>query len=153
MCLVFTKNMTNKFNNDVRQQVEQLKSKKLWEIEREISAKRILWVKNNVKENVTSPRKAFELLFFIYMGLSESELIVISETENEIEWLSRNDCPILEACKKLNLDTKIVCKFAYEKSTQAFLSQLNPQLRFSRSYSEIRPYHEHCREKITKISR
>jgi tRNA(Arg) A34 adenosine deaminase TadA len=38
-----------------------------------------------------------------------------------------------------------------EKSTQAFLSQLDPQLRFLRSYQEIRPRAPHCREMILRV--
>jgi tRNA(Arg) A34 adenosine deaminase TadA len=68
-----------------------------------------------------------------------------------IEWLSTNPCPTLEACNLLKLDTRKVCRAAYEKSTQAFLSQLDPRLRFLRSYDEIRPYAHHCREMIVRI--
>jgi tRNA(adenine34) deaminase len=41
----------------------------------------------------------------------------------------------------------VVCRAVYEKSTQAFISQLDPQLRFLRSYEEIRPYSRHCKER------
>ena len=43
----------------------------------------------------------------------------------------------------LGLDTRSVCRGAYEKSTQAFISHMDPELRFLRSYSEIRPYSDH----------
>jgi len=45
----------------------------------------------------------------------------------------------------------VVCRAAYEKSTQAFLSQLDPQLRFLRSYAEIRPCAPHCLERIVRV--
>jgi tRNA(Arg) A34 adenosine deaminase TadA len=38
-----------------------------------------------------------------------------------------------------------------EKATQAFLSRINPQLRFYRSYEEIRPSADYCHEKIIRI--
>ncbi len=44
-----------------------------------------------------------------------------------------------------------MCRAAYEKSTQAFVSQLDPQLRFLRSYAEIRPYAGYCRESIVRV--
>ena len=60
-------------------------------------------------------------------------------------------CPTLEACGALGLDTRQVCRAVYEKSTQAFLSQIDPQLRFLRSYEEIRPHSNHCKEMIVRI--
>jgi tRNA(Arg) A34 adenosine deaminase TadA len=62
-----------------------------------------------------------------------------------------NPCPTLEACAHLKLDTRIVCRQAYEKSTQAFISQLDPGLRFVRSYTEIRPFAKICRESIIRV--
>ena len=37
-----------------------------------------------------SPRDAFEMLFFDYMGLSEKEVPVLSESPGEIVWASAN---------------------------------------------------------------
>jgi tRNA(Arg) A34 adenosine deaminase TadA len=97
-----------------------------------------------------TPREAYELLFFENMGLSPDELPVISESPDEIVWLSRNRCTLLEACIALGLDTRKVCRPVNEKATQAFLSRLNPQLRFHRSYDEIRPHADACKEKVTR---
>jgi len=97
-----------------------------------------------------TPRQAYELLFFENMGLSPDELPIISESPDEIVWLSRNRCSLLEACLALGLDTRQVCRPVNEKATQAFLSRLNPQLRFHRSYDEIRPHAAVCREKIVR---
>ena len=97
-----------------------------------------------------SPRQAYELLFFENMGLSPDELSIVSESPDEIVWLSRNRCSLLEACVALGLDTRQVCRPVNEKATQAFLSRLNPQLRFHRSYEEIRPHADYCREKIVR---
>jgi tRNA(Arg) A34 adenosine deaminase TadA len=84
------------------------------------------------------------------MGLSLSDLPVVSESENEITWLSKNRCPTLDACKALGLDTRSVCRSVYEKPTQAFLSWLDPQLRFVRDYEVIRPHAPYCRERILR---
>lgn len=85
------------------------------------------------------------------MGLSEEELPIVVDTKAEIAWLSINNCPTLEACKALGLDTRQVCRAVYEKSTQALFSQLDPQLRFLRSYEDIRPHSKHCREMIVRV--
>jgi tRNA(Arg) A34 adenosine deaminase TadA len=99
-----------------------------------------------------TPREAYELLFFENMGLERSKLPVISESPDEIVWLSRNRCSLLEACVALGLDTRKVCRPVNEKATQAFLSRLNPQLRFHRSYDEIRPHANYCKEKIARTN-
>ncbi len=98
-----------------------------------------------------SPRQAYELLFRDYMGLDLLELPVVEESDSHVTWLSRNACPTLEACSRLGLDTREVCRVVYEKPTQLFLSRLDPSLRFVRDYSAIRPYAPHCRESIVRL--
>ncbi|MDR3573799.1 MAG: nucleoside deaminase [Anaerolineaceae bacterium] len=143
------------FELKVNQQIERLQSRSFGVIEAEVAQKRIDWVAQNrmivPPRPALSPRQAFELLFFTYMGLATQDLPVVAETDQQISWLSSNPCPTLEACLRLGLDTRQVCRSAYEKSTQAFLSQLDPQLRFYRSYQEIRPYAPYCRETIQLV--
>jgi tRNA(adenine34) deaminase len=91
------------------------------------------------------------MLFFDYMGLSSADLPVLSESDTEITWLSQNPCPTLQACIELGLDTQTICRAAYEKSTQVFLSHIDPQLRFLRSYQDIRPSAPVCREWIYRV--
>jgi len=147
--------MADNFELKVESQIERLKRSACPEIEREVAQKRIAWVKENHpttgKQAHLSPRQAFEILFFEYMEIPANELPVLSETDNEIVWHSLNRCPTLEAALRLGLDTRQICRAAYEKSTQAFLSVMDPQLRFLRSYEEIRPYAEHCQETIIRV--
>ena len=142
------------FQSKVQTQVEKLQSFSLRDIEKSVTAKRMDWWAAQTPRKdgrQITPREAFESLFFDYMGLTKTDLPVLSESDSEIVWESRNPCPTLQACAQLGLDTRTVCKKAYEKSTQAFISQLDPQLRFVRSYSEIRPYAEYCRESIIRM--
>lgn len=147
--------MTNDFDIKVRQHVERLKTTPYPAIEREVAEKRIAWFKqqfpNKDEDERPTPRRAFELLFFDYMGLSPDDLPIVSETDDEIVWRSLNPCPTLEACHALGLDTRKACRAAYEKSTQALISLLDPQLRFLRSYTEIRPHAPHCLERIVRL--
>jgi len=144
--------MPNSFEQIVEKQIKKFQTQKYQDIEQSVARKRIDWIKKNYGRvnNDISPRQAYEILFFEYMGLDQSSIPVLTETEDMIEWSSQNNCPTLEACNILKLDTKHICRAIYEKSTQAFLSQLNPQLRFYRSYENIRPYSYHCSEKIIK---
>jgi tRNA(adenine34) deaminase len=147
--------MQDSFETKVDQQIKRLRSCSFQAIEREVAEKRIAWFKQNHPcpkgSGRPSPRSAYQLLFFEYLGLPADELPIVLEIETEIAWLSLNQCPTLEACKALGLDTRQVCRAAYEKSTQALVSQLDPQLRFLRSYEEIRPHVNHCRERIVRV--
>ncbi len=150
--------MTSDFDAQVRRHVERLNRHSFQEIEAAVARKRISWFKRNQRNHQAtaahkrlSPREGYEFLFHEYMGLSQVELPVVSETESEVVWLSRNRCPTLDACHELGMDTRVVCRAVYEKSTQALLSQLDPQLRFLRSYDEIRPDSGHCKEMIARV--
>jgi tRNA(Arg) A34 adenosine deaminase TadA len=143
------------FDDQVRNQIERLQDHSLRTIERQTIEKRMAWWEargNTPRDSTPSPRLAFETLFFEYMGLVPADLPIVRESEDEIVWESRNPCPTLEACRSLNLDTRTVCRDAYEKSTQAFVSRLDPQLRFLRDYAHIRPFADHCRERIVRVN-
>jgi hypothetical protein len=142
------------FAERVRQQMGRLQSRSLEAIEAEVAEKRAAWVRQrrpDLPGSGLSPRQAYELLFFAYMGLSPDDLPVESETEAKIVWRSQNPCPTLEACRALGLDTRKVCREAYERSTQAFFDQIDPHLRFGRSYEVIRPYAPYCLEWIERL--
>ncbi len=147
--------MTSLFEMKVDEQVERLQKLTLQEIENEVTRKRLDWMDKRFPGSgdpgIHIPRQAFQLLFFEYMGLDPQELPIVAETQDEIVWDSINPCPTLEACRLLSLDTRIVCRAAYDKSTQAFLTRLDPRLQFIRSYAEIRPYAPYCRERIVRI--
>jgi tRNA(adenine34) deaminase len=147
--------MDEDFEQKLKQHIERLKTFSFREMEDEIAQNRITWLKRNRPaasgHTRISPRQAFELLFFDYMGLSRDELPVLSDTATQIVWQSRNRCPTLEAVQGLGLDTRLICRAVNEKSTQAFLSQLDPRLRFLRSYKEIRPYTGYCKEMIVRV--
>jgi tRNA(Arg) A34 adenosine deaminase TadA len=147
--------MESDYEAQVRSQVEKLTTFTLPEIQTRVTQKRVAWLDEKFSGGVIphplTPRNALELLFFDYMGLDPRSLAVIAESEAEITWISRNPCPTLAACAVLDLDTRVVCRAAYEKSTQAFLSRLNPELRFLRSYQHIRPYADGCQESIVRV--
>jgi tRNA(Arg) A34 adenosine deaminase TadA len=146
--------MANDFAFKVQRHLERLQHCSFRDIEAEVAQKRRAWFQNNLiaaRLDRPTPRQAFDLLFFDYMGLSPADLPIVSESETEIVWQSANPCPTLEAVKALGLDTRVVCRATTEKSTQAFVSQIDPQLRFLRSYEEIRPYANHCRELIVRV--
>jgi tRNA(Arg) A34 adenosine deaminase TadA/catechol 2,3-dioxygenase-like lactoylglutathione lyase family enzyme len=130
------------------------------DLERRRSEKRLAWlgargcparVDTPLPVTPVSPREAFELLFFEYMRLAPERMPVVEESPDHIVWLSEDDCPTLEACRRLGLDTRQICRAVSERPVQTFLSRLDPRLRFVRDYDEIRPYAGHCREQILRI--
>ncbi len=131
-----------------------LKNKSLEEIKQVIITKRLDWYeKNKDKLNVkgTEVEKAFHILLFDYMQINPEDIKIVERIDNKIVFRSYNYCPILGACKKLGLDTKKVCKAINESSVNDFLKKINPKLEFGRSYEEIRPYKDYCKEWIELI--
>jgi hypothetical protein len=98
------------------------------------------------------PRQAYTLVLLVYMGLDPSEVPVVYEDDRTIIWRSTNFCPTLEACRRLGLDTRIVCRAATEAAVQALAARLDPRLRFSRNYAAgLRPYEDYCEEQIALL--
>ena len=98
------------------------------------------------------PRQAYTLVLLIYMGLDPRDVPVVYEDDRTIIWRSINFCPTLEACRRLSLDTRIVCRVGTEVPVQALIACLDPRLRFSRDYAAgLRPYADYCEEQITLL--
>lgn len=145
---------TQAFDDLVKQQIQRLSTKTLKTIEDETIVKRNAWWdarEHAAPEKPHTPRDAYETLFFDYMRLDPGDVPVVYEDCNEIIWASRNPCPTLDACIALDLDTRTVCRRAYEKSTQAFVSRMDPELRFLRNYTDIRPRSDRCLERIVRV--
>jgi tRNA(Arg) A34 adenosine deaminase TadA len=140
-------------DSKLHRQIRSFREKSLGELLTHSVLKRREWISRRIRKTARSwtPREAYELFLLDYLGLDSGSVPIVSETDDEIVWDSLNECPTLEACQHLGLDTRTVCRQIYEKSTQAFLSDLDPQLRFWRSYEHIRPYASSCREAIYKI--
>ncbi len=144
----------------VDREIEALQTGDYGILERRRSQKRLEWLTRRgypprsggpfLPEPV-SPREAYELLFLDYLGLGAEQVPVVEESGDRIAWLSFNDCPTLEACRRLGLDTREVCRATAERPVQTFLSRLDPRLRFVRDYVTIRPHAGHCREQILRL--
>jgi hypothetical protein len=110
------------------------------------------WEANHLRLDLRGPlpRQAYSLVLLVYMGLDPHEVPVVYEDDRMIIWHSTNFCPTLEACRRLGLDTRIVCRTATEAAVQALIARLDPRLRFSRNYAAgLRPYADYCEEQIT----
>ena len=98
------------------------------------------------------PRRAYTLVLLGYLRLDPGEVPVVYEDDRTIIWRSTNFCPTLEACRRLGLDTRVVCRAATEGAVQALIARLDPRLRFSRDYATgIRPYADYCEEPIALL--
>ncbi len=146
--------MDAEFERSVERQVALLREGDLRALEAATTAKRLAWLDARggpLRSAPPTPRRLFEALFLEYMQLAPADLPVLSESPEHITWASRNPCPTLEACRRTGLDTRSVCKAAFERSTQAFLSWFDPRFRFLRDYARIRPWAEHCVERIVRV--
>jgi len=133
-------------------QEKELTPKQLAEL---ITKRRTTWIKEHLEEmlmkypNLSPEEQAYRIVFFEHMGINpeHSRMIRISPTKIKIE--SYNFCPYLEACQTLNLDTRFVCKEIGEPSIQQMMKLINPKLRFSRNYTQVRPHNgTFCEEYI-----
>jgi tRNA(adenine34) deaminase len=148
---------TDEDEGRVRRQVEQLRAcagdyRSLHEA---LLRKRLAWWEANrqgLDLRGPLPRQAYTLVLLVYMGLDPLEVPVVYEDDRTIIWRSTNFCPTLEACRRLGLDTRSVCRAATEGSVQAMIARLDPRLRFSRTYGAgIRPYAAFCEERIDLV--
>ncbi len=92
--------------------------------------------------------RGFQAFLLEYVGTSPEEHEIVEKSPTRIVYRSYNYCPTLEACRILGLDTRKVCRLAYERPAQAFLAQIDPRLVFRRNYEQIRPYTPYCEEII-----
>ncbi len=121
-------------------------------LEQCVIAKRSAWLDENLEklEQTDDPvYDAYRLFYEVYLGVStpgDGEIIERTERKMVTRWW--NHCPTLEACLKLGLDTRQVCRKVYHQPVQEFLLQVNPRLRFERNYASLRPYTAYCEEII-----
>jgi tRNA(adenine34) deaminase len=114
--------------------------------------KRLSWLDRNIKalEKTGNPLiDGYKIFYESYLGLSipqDGEIIEATDRQLVTRWW--NYCPTLEACQKLGLDTREICKKVYHKPVQVLLSKIDPRLRFKRNYDALRPYTPYCEETI-----
>lgn len=121
-----------------------------------IARRRIAWIKEHLDEMLVKYRglspeeQAYKIVFFEHMGIDPKHSKIVRISPRKIKIISYNFCPYLEACKQLRLDTKFVCKEIGEQSINKMIAIINPNLRFSRNYANIRPHNEEefCEEYI-----
>lgn len=122
-----------------------------------ITQKRVNWIKKNKNlvemlekyKGLNVIEQAYNIIFFDYMKINPKHLKMSYISENKISIDSYNPCPYLEACKTLELDTKNICKVILEPPINEMIKIINPNLRFTRNYDNIRPYNkDFCEEHI-----
>ncbi len=124
-------------------------------LERCVLDKRTAWLDSNLARlgHTADPlADAYRIFYQEYLGLSAPDDGEIAE-RGPRRLVSRwwNRCPTLEACQELGLDTRVVCKRAYHKPVQVFLSRIDPRLRFERNYDALRPHTPYCEEMLTLV--
>ncbi len=127
--------------------------KALGYLERCVIEKRLVWLDDSldkVEKTGDVVEDGYRIFYERYLGISvPKDGEVVDKTDKKMVMRWWNYCPVLEACKKFGLDTRVVCKKAYHKPVQIFLSRIDPKLKFDRNYDSIRPYTPYCEEIIT----
>lgn len=121
-------------------------------LERCVIEKRLAWLDQHLAtlERSRDPvADGYRIFYEEYLGLSmpgDGEEVEATEGRLVTRWW--NECPTLEACKELGLHTREICRKAYHRPVQAFLSRIDPRLRFDRNYDALRPHTPYCEEMI-----
>ena len=114
--------------------------------------RRVVWFQQNRERfpflTEDLPESGYRLLLERF-HISPEEAPVVSRSARAIAFHSQNFCPTLEACKRLGLDTRHVCRRINEDSTNQLIRRIDPRLRFSRNYEKLRPYAPYCEETIS----
>jgi len=115
-----------------------------------VTEKRLLWIEKNLsREERTGSalRDGYRIFYQSYLGASlQDDVEIVESTDTKMVARWQNRCPTLEACKALNLDTREICRKVYHRPVQAFLSAIDPRLRFDRNYCALRPHTPYCEE-------
>ena len=117
-----------------------------------VSEKRTAWMRNNpeiIPSSGDPVLDGFRLFYERYLGLSvprDGEIVEATPQRIVSRWW--NPCPTLEACRKLGLDTRDVCRRVYQQPVEAMLRRIDPRLRFRRNYAALRPHQAYCEEII-----
>jgi tRNA(adenine34) deaminase len=142
------------YRQEVRDEIKKLRDaspQKLATLKDELLAKRIDWYQkrqSQVTFAADDPVTAGYQLLILKLGIRPEEAPVVLKTANKVVFHSQNFCPTLEACRILDLDTRVICKQVNEGPTDALVKQLDPRLEFGRNYQKLRPYCEYCEEMV-----
>jgi hypothetical protein len=119
--------------------------------------KRVSWMEEHLDEMLAKPEykdlppqeQAYHIVYIEHMEIDPKDSKIIDVPPNRVEIISRNFCPYLEACQRLELDTRDICKTVGEPSIQEMIKLIHPDLVFGRSYNKfIRPHESFCYEFI-----
>ena len=114
--------------------------------------KRLAWLDTNLETShaIDDPIvRGYATFYETYLGVrTPDDGQIVEATHKRLVTRWWNYCPTLEACKKLGLDTREICRKAYHEPVQAFLSRIDPRLRFYRNYGALGPFSPYCEEVI-----
>ncbi len=139
----------------VRQEIERLSgadASALCALNEDAVRRRTAWFEENKDRfNFLSDdllNSAYRLLLARF-GITPEEAPIVQKSNTMIVFHSQNFCPTLEACRRLGLDTRHICKQINENATNRLIQKIDPRLRFSRNYEKLRPYSPYCEEMIS----
>ena len=121
-------------------------------LEQCVLEKRLAWLEARLEslELTGSPvMDGYSLFYETFLGVSaplHGEIVAQGERRMVTRWW--NPCPTLDACLKLGLDTREICRKAYHRPVHEFLRRIHPGLRFDRNYAALRPHTPYCEEII-----
>lgn len=134
----------------IREVSKEIGEEKALEILSEIQTQRVKkWFEENASTLDLSNLPlltAYRLMMEDMIGDRLFEINIVEQSEDRIVHHYDLPCSILDACLKLGLDTRKICKALHQKSANTILQLVDPNLRFDRDNEKIHPYTDHCVE-------
>lgn len=143
------------YNQAVRDEITRLRGagpSELSALAERLVEKRLRWCEEHPEQlpsETTDRLQAGYELLLAKLGTDPTEAPIVERTERRLVFHSRNFCPTLEACRILDLDTRVVCRAMAERPADALVRSAHPDLRFSRNYGRLRPWTDACEEIIS----
>jgi tRNA(Arg) A34 adenosine deaminase TadA len=119
---------------------------------RAMADKRVRWFEQHPDQHPSDTGDSLEgayRLLLTKLGVDPAEAPIVERTERRLVFHSANFCPTLEACRILDLDTRVVCRAMTEHPADALIRKAFPNLRFGRNYDHLRPGAGACEEIIS----
>lgn len=141
----------------IQEKLEQLKQVKegtlsVQDLSDLITKRRVNWMKEHRDEILAKyeglplDEIAWRAVCFDHMHIYPPDSRSTRISDKKLRFDSYNFCPYLEACKQLDLDTRYICKEINEQPIQKMIEVLDPRLKFSRNYENLRPRSKFCEE-------
>jgi hypothetical protein len=97
-------------------------------------------------EQLAPLEKVMRFIYLDHLHIRLEDLDVMMENGRRLVIRCRNWCPYLEACNRLAIDTRVVCRRINHDCFVLLAQFIDPRLSYTRNYELLRPHGSYCEE-------